>query len=126
MAAQHHASPRTRLIGWLLALAALVSLHGQAFAHWLPAQSGAGAFCSAADASRDRSDPGAPAPHQGMACALCSLSTFDAPLPAATALRVIGPAPGRDSTQTWATSPPRSHADWPQARPRAPPGSTLV
>jgi hypothetical protein len=126
MSAQHHASPRTRLIGWLLALAALVSLHGQAYAHWLPAQSGAGAFCSATDASRDRSDPGAPTAHQGLACALCSLSTFDAPLPASTALPVIGPAPSRDSTLARATSPPRSRSDWPQARPRAPPGSTLV
>jgi hypothetical protein len=126
MSAPRQASPRTRLIGWLLALAALVSLHGQSFAHWLPAQSGAGAFCSVTDSSRDRSDPGLPAVHQGLACALCSLSTFDAPLPAATAHRVIGPAPSRDSTLASATSPPRSRSDWPQARPRGPPGSTLV
>jgi hypothetical protein len=107
-------------------LAALVSLHGQAVAHWLPVQSGAGAFCSVADASRDRSDPGLPAAHQGLACALCSLSSFDAPLPASTALRVNGPAPSRSSVLTWATSPLRSRSDWPQARPRGPPGSSLV
>jgi hypothetical protein len=126
MSAPRQASPRTRLIGWLLALAALVSLHGQAVAHWLPVQSGAGAFCSVADASRDRSDPGLPAAHQGLACALCSLSSFDAPLPASTALRVNGPAPSRSSVLTWATSPLRSRSDWPQARPRGPPGSSLV